>query len=91
MEILFSLQTDSLPTGRSTSLMPSSAVVAAMATVVTELFRESVGSKLDLQRGHHAWFGPSSQASMHCGLPTEENMRRLGGGRQRVVPDSFQS
>lgn len=49
---------------RSTLLLP---LVVAVAEAV-ELFRGTDGRRLDLQRGHQAWSGPSNQASMHCGI-----------------------
>lgn len=49
-------------TTRSTPLLP----LVASAAEAAELFRGTVGSRLDLQRGHQAWSGPSNQASMHC-------------------------
>lgn len=60
--------------------------VVATATEVAELIRESAGSRLDLQRGHHAWFGPSSQASMHCKAPPVggKMRRRTVGGYKRT-------
>ena len=54
-------------TTRSMPSLPMLPLVASVAEAV-ELFRGTAGSRLDLQRGHQAWSGPSNQASMHCGI-----------------------